>query len=31
LVLKLGSLEIDGSLKNRLSEAIEEIMKDAAG
>lgn len=31
LVLKLGSLEIDGSLKNRFGEAIEEVMKDAAG
>lgn len=27
LVLKLGSLEIDGSLRNRFDEAVEEILK----
>ena len=29
MVLKIGSLEIDGSLRNRLEEAIEEVTKTA--
>jgi len=29
LVLKMGSLEIDGSLKNRYQEAVDEIKKEA--
>jgi len=29
LVLKMGSLEIDGSLKNRYQEAVEEVKKEA--
>jgi F0F1-type ATP synthase delta subunit len=30
LVLKLGSLEIDGSLRNRLEEAVQEVTKGAS-
>ncbi len=29
LILKMGSLEIDGSLKNRYKEAVEEVKKEA--
>jgi F0F1-type ATP synthase membrane subunit b/b' len=29
LILKMGSLEIDGSLKNRYSEAVSEVKKEA--
>jgi len=29
LILKMGSLEIDGSLKNRYQEAVEEVKKEA--
>jgi len=29
LILKMGSLEIDGSLKNRYREAVEEVKKEA--
>ncbi len=31
LVLKMGSLEIDGSLKNRYQEAVNEVKKEAHG
>jgi F0F1-type ATP synthase delta subunit len=29
LVLKMGSLEIDGSLRNRYQEAVQEVKKEA--
>jgi len=31
LILKLGSLEIDGSLRNRFSEATQELRKSGGG
>ena len=29
VILKLGSMEVDGSLRNRYTEAVEEVIKEA--